>query len=115
MVADLEAGKSAALCDRFSGETSMTIRAADEDTFVLSDEIIDHIYSFFPRSDNHHDRTIQACTALQALINVIGIMLCEIDSEFTIKAVAGSFSAMLKDLPAIKHEADREQRQHSIN
>jgi hypothetical protein len=93
--------------------TSMTI-PAEEEIFVLSDEIIDQIYSYFPRSDSQHDRTIQACMALQALINVISIMLCEIDSEFAIKAVIDSFTEMLKDLPAIRAEVEHEQKAQSI-
>jgi hypothetical protein len=92
----------------------MTIRA-DEEIFVLSDEIIDHISSFFARSDSHHHKTMQACMALQALINVIGMMLCEIDSEFTTKAVAGSFVQMLKDIRAIKADIESERKAQSIH
>src|SRR5262249_28493473 len=94
-------------------EAGMTITAADEETFVLSDEIIDHINSFFARPDGHHDRMNQTSSALQALINVIGMMLCEIDcpdcGEFTIKAVESSFAKMLKDVPAIRAEIEAEQ------
>ena len=68
----------------------MTTRA-DEETFVLSDEIIDLIDSFFPSTDNCHEKASKACRALQALINVIGILLCEIDCadcwELAIKAI----------------------------
>jgi len=92
----------------------MAKRTSDEETFVLGDEIIDHIDGFFLQSDSYHDRTIQSCIALQALINVIGIMLCEIDSEFTTNAVEGSFVRMLKDLPVIKMEVDTEQIEQSI-
>jgi hypothetical protein len=92
----------------------MTIRA-DEEIFVLSDEITDHIYSFFLRSGSHHHKTMQACMALQALINVIGIMLCETDSEFATKAVAGSFARMLKDIRAIKAETEAERKVQSIH
>jgi hypothetical protein len=99
---------------KVSGRTGMTI-LADEEIFVLSDEIIDHIHSFFPRSDSHHHKTIQAWMALQALINVIGIMLCEKDSEFTTKAVTGSFAQMLKDIRAIKAEIEAERKAQSIH
>ena len=92
----------------------MTIRA-DEKIFALSDEIIDHIDSFFPRSDSHHNRMVQACMALQALINVIGILLCTIDSESTIKAVEGSFAKMLEDLPELQSEVEEDQKAQSIH
>jgi hypothetical protein len=92
----------------------MTIRA-DEEIFALSDEIIDHIDSFFPRSDSHHNRMVQACMALQALINAIGILLCTIDSEYTIKAVEGSFAKMLRDLPEIRAEAQEIHKSQSVH
>jgi hypothetical protein len=53
--------------------------SADEKVFVLSDEIVDHIKSFFLPTDNSHDKTNQACTALRVLINVIDILMCEIE------------------------------------
>jgi hypothetical protein len=55
----------------------MSISAADEKMFVLGEEIIDHINSFFPPADSIHEKTIHACAALRALINVIGIVLGE--------------------------------------
>jgi|SRR5215813_11182016 len=95
----------------------MTITAADEKAFVLSDEIIDHINGFFARPDGHHDTMNQAGTALQALVNVIGMVLCEIDcpdrEEFTIKALESSFARMLGDLPAIRADVEGEQRAKS--
>ncbi len=57
----------------------VTISAADEKVFILSDEIINHIYGFFPAPNGHNERTKQACAALQAIINVIGMVLYEID------------------------------------
>ena len=96
------------LADRWPSATGVSPPTADEETFVLSDEIIDRIYGFFPKPDNDHDRTIQACAALQALINVIGILLCEVSSEFAIKAVVSSFAKMLKDLPDIITDDERE-------
>jgi hypothetical protein len=91
----------------------MTISAADEAIFVLSDEIIDHINSFFPPSDNHHEKTKHACRVLQALINVIAMVLCEIEChdcwEPTIKAVESSFAQMLTDLPTVRAEAEAKQ------
>jgi hypothetical protein len=36
----------------------MTTNAADEETFVLSDEVLDHINSFFPPPDGHHEKTL---------------------------------------------------------
>lgn len=82
-------------------------RPEEEEIFVLSDEIIDYIHGFFPRLDGSQDRILQSCIALKALINVIGIMLSEIDSDFTVKAVAGSFFKMLEDLSAIKAEGEQ--------
>ena len=90
----------------------MTTSATEEETFVLSDEIIGHISSFFPPPDNHHEKTNQACRALQALINVIGMVLCQIDCpdcwELTIKTVESRFAQMLTDLPAVRAEAEAE-------
>ena len=84
----------------------MTISAADERLFILSDEIIAHIYSFFPPPSDHHEKTNQACAVSQALINVIGTVLSEIDcpdcSELTIKALERSFAQTLKDVPSRK-------------
>jgi hypothetical protein len=97
----------------------MTTDAADEATFILSDEIIDHISSFFPRPDNHSEKTGQTCKVLQALINVIGLILCEIDCpdcwELTMKAVESSFARMLSDLPTVRAEAEAEQRAEYIH
>ncbi len=96
------------------GGSGMTTSAAEEETFILSDEIIDHINGFFPPPDNHHEKTDQACRALQALINVIGMVVCQIDCpdcrELTIKAVQSSFAQMLTDLPAVRAEAEEQQR-----
>ncbi len=42
----------------------MTISAADERTFILSDEIIAHIYSFFPPPNDHYEKPsklVQPC------------------------------------------------------
>ena len=87
----------------------MTTSAAEEETFILSDEIIDHINSFFPPPDSHHEKTNQACRALQALINVIGMLACQIDCpdcrELTLRAVQSSFAQMLTDVPAVRAEA----------
>jgi hypothetical protein len=92
----------------------MTTNAADEETFVLSDEVLDHINSFFPPPDGHHEKTLQACQATQALINVIGILLCEIYCtdcwELTTKVVESSFVQMLKDLPVVRADMGAEQR-----
>jgi hypothetical protein len=97
----------------------MTISAADERLFILSDEIIAHIYSFFPPPSDHHEKTNQACAALQALINVIGVVLCEMDCadcrELTIKAVESSFARMLKDAPVLRAELDAEHREQTIH
>lgn len=97
----------------------MTTGAADEAIFILSDEIINHINSFFPSSGNHHDKTEQACKVLQALINVIGMILCEIDCadcwKLTMKAVESSFVQMLTDLPAVRAEAEAEQRAEYVH
>jgi hypothetical protein len=97
----------------------MTISADDEKTFILSDEIIAHINSFFPPPNNHNEKTIQTSAALRALLNVIGTVLYEIDCadcwELTIKAVERSFAQMLKDVPAAKAEVEGEQRAQSIH
>jgi hypothetical protein len=97
----------------------MTTSAADEKTFILSDEIVDHIYSFFPPSNDHIEKTNQAWAALQALINVIGTLLYETDCpdcwELSIKAVERSFAQMLKDVPAVRAELEVEQRAQSIH
>jgi hypothetical protein len=97
----------------------MTSSAVEEETFILSDEIIDHIDSFFPPPDNHHEKTNQACRALQALINVIGMVLCEIDCpdcwELTKDAVESSFAQMLRDLPAVRAETEAQQRAEYVN
>ncbi len=97
----------------------MTISAADERLFILSDEIIAHIYSFFPPPSDHHEKTNQACAALQALINVIGVILCEIDCadcrELTTKAIESSFARMLKDAPVLRAELDAEHREQTIH
>jgi len=88
----------------------MTISAANEKIFVLSDEVIDRIHRFFPPPNDHNERTNQACAALQALINVIGMVLSEIDCpncwEITTKAVESSFARMLKDVPAVRAEVE---------
>lgn len=105
--------------DNVMGGSGMTTSAADDTIFVLSDEIIDHINSFFPPSDNHHEKTTQACRVLQALINVIGMVLCEMDCpdcwELTIKAAESSFAQMLTDLPAVRAEAEAEQRSEYVH
>ena len=97
----------------------MTISAADERTFILSDEIIAHIYSFFPPPNDHNEKTNQACAALQALINVIGVVLCEIDCadcwELTLKAVESSFAQMLENAPALRAEFEAEHRPQPIH
>jgi len=97
----------------------MTISATDEKTFILSDEIIARIYSFFPPAHGHNEKTNQACAALQALINVIGVVLCEINCadclELTLKAVESSFSQMLADAPALRAEVEAEHRSQSIH
>jgi len=97
----------------------MTIGPADERTFILSDEIIAHINSFFPSPNDHHEKTIQACAALQALVNVIGVVLCEIDCanclELTLKAVESSFARMLKDAPTLRAEFEAEHRAQPIH
>src|SRR5258705_13348884 len=38
-----------------------------------------HMDRFFPSPNGHNDKTNQACAALQALINVIAVVLCEVD------------------------------------
>jgi hypothetical protein len=72
----------------------MNTDAADDATFILSDEIIDHVNSLFPPTDNHSEKTRQTCNVLQALINAIGLVLYEIDCpdcwELTMKAVESS-------------------------
>ena len=97
----------------------MTISAADERTFILSDEIIARIYSFFPPPNGHNEKTNQACAALQALINVIGVVLCEIDCancwELALKDVENSFARMLNDAPAVRAEFEAEHRAQTIH
>ena|SRR5215831_2405689 len=97
----------------------MTISAAEEKIFILSDEIIDRIHRFFPPPNDHNERTDQACAALQALINVIGMVLCEMDCpscwEITTKAIESSFAQMLKDVPSVRGEVEGEQRAQSIH
>src|SRR5262245_35164873 len=97
----------------------MTISAADEKIFILSDEMIDRIHCFFPPPNDHDERTNQACAALQALINVIGMVLCEMDCpncwEIMTKAVEISFARMLKDVPAARAEVEGEQTAQSIH
>jgi hypothetical protein len=97
----------------------MSISAADEKIFTLSDEIIDHIYGFFSPPNDHNEKTHQACAALQALINVIGTILYEIDCpdcrELTANVVENSFARMLKDVPAARAEVEGEQRAQSIH
>ena len=79
----------------------MTI--SDEKIFILGDEIIAHIYSSFPSPDNHNERVDLACAALRALINVIGVVLCEIDCrkcwELMLGALQRSFVQLVKDAP----------------
>jgi hypothetical protein len=97
----------------------VTISAADERTFILSDEIIAHIDRFFPAPNGHNEKTNQACAALQALINVIGVVLCEIDCancwELTLKAVESRFSQMLTDARVLRAEVEVEHRSQSIH
>jgi hypothetical protein len=97
----------------------VTISAADEKIFILSDEIINHIHGFFPAPNGHNERTKQACAALQAIINVIGMVLYEIDCphclELTTKAVEKSFVQMLKDVPVARAEVEGEQRAQSVH
>ena len=97
----------------------MTISAPEERTFILSDEIIAHIDRFFPAPNGHNEKTNQACATLQALINVIGMVLCEINCadcwELTLKAVESSFSQMLADAPALRAEVEAEHRSQSIH
>lgn len=101
------------------GGSGMTTSAAEEESFILSEEIIGHINSFFPPPYNHHDKANQACRALQALIYVIGIIVCEIDCpdcwELTIKAVQGSFAQMLTDLPAVRAEVEGQQKSEYVH
>ena len=95
----------------------MTISVSDETIFVLSDEIVARIDSFFPVSNDHNEKTYQACAALQALVNVIGMVLCEMDCadcwQITTKAVEKSFAQMLKDVPLVR--AEEEQTAQSIH
>src|SRR5258708_39167988 len=97
----------------------MTISAPEERTFILSGETIARIYSFFPPPNGHNEKTNQACAALQALINVIGVVLCEMDCadcrELTIKAVESSFARMLKDAPVLRAELDAEHTEQTIH
>jgi hypothetical protein len=94
----------------------MIIWAADEQIFILTDQIIDHIYSFFPPSNDHDEKTGQACAALRALITVIGVVVSEMDCwDSTTIALERSFAQMLKEVPSIRAELEREQRPHSIN
>jgi hypothetical protein len=95
-----------------SGDLSMTMQA-DEKIFVLSDDIIDRIYTFFPAPSDHNEKTQQACAALQALINVIAMVLIEIECprcwEITTNGVESSFVQMLKDVPDARSEVHGEQ------
>jgi hypothetical protein len=97
----------------------MTISTADESTFILSDEIIAHISSFFPPPTGHNEKVNRARAALQALINVIGVILCEMDCtncrELTLEAVGSSFARMLKDAPALRAAIEADQRMQSIH
>ena len=97
----------------------MTISVADEMTFILSDEIAGLIYSFFPPPNDHNEKANQACMALEALINVIGVVLCEIDCsncwELTLMAVENAFFRVLEDAPALRAEIKAEQRAQSIH
>jgi hypothetical protein len=97
----------------------MTSSAPDEEIFILSDEIIDHIASFFPPPNDHIEKTSQAWAALKALINVIGTVLYELDCHdcwaFTTNVLERSFAQMLKDVPAVRAELEREQRAQSIH
>jgi hypothetical protein len=99
-------------------ERSMRIDPAEEEIFILSDEIIDHIRMFLLRPDNHDEKAIQSRIVLRAVIHVVGIMLSEIDCphcwESTIKAAERSFAEMLRELPAIRDEGDSEQSVQSI-
>ncbi len=97
----------------------MTISPTDERTFILSDEIIAYVYGFFPPPNDHHEKAGQACAALQALINVIGVVLCEIDCAncraLTLKAVENSFARMQNDAPALRAEFEAEHRAQTIH
>jgi hypothetical protein len=97
----------------------MTSNAADEMTFILSEEILGRIDSFFPLPNDQREKADQARSALGALINVIGVILCEIDCpnswELTLKAVEGSFAQMLKEAPALRAEVEAEQKAPSIH
>jgi hypothetical protein len=123
LVIDLEPSE-AAIIARIGGQMrqgwggGMTSSAAEEETFILSDEIIDLISNFFPPPDNHHEKTNQACRALQAVINVNGMVLCQIECpdcrELTMKAVESSFAQMLagliplgRQVHEMKHEGHR--------
>jgi hypothetical protein len=94
-----------------SGDLSMTT-PADEKIFILSDDIIDRIYSFFAAPGDHNEKTQQACAALQALINVIGMVLVEIECPHCLKimtnGVQSSFVQMLKDVPDVRAEVHGE-------
>jgi hypothetical protein len=97
----------------------MTISAADEKTFILSDEIAAHIYSFIPPPHDHNEKADQACMALQACIHVIGVVLCEIECnrcwDLTLKAVENAFFQLLKDAPVLRAEVEAEQGAQSIH
>ena len=54
----------------------MCFSAAEEKIFVLSEEIIDRIYRFFPAPNDHNEKTTKL---VHALINVIGMVLPKID------------------------------------
>jgi hypothetical protein len=94
----------------------MIIFAADARIFMLRDQIIDHIYSFFPPSNDHDEKTSQACATLRALITAIGAVLSEMDCwESTTKALETNFGQMLKEVPTVRAELEGEQRPYSIN
>jgi hypothetical protein len=95
----------------------MTISVGDEKTFILSGEITALIYSFFPPSNDHNEKAVQTCMALQALIN--GVVLCETDCsncrELTLKAVENAFFRALEEAPALRAEIEAEQGAQSIH
>ena len=97
----------------------MTISAGNERSFILSDEIVAYIYSFFPPPNSHSEKADQACVALRALINSIGVVLCEIDCtncwELTLKAVENAFFQLLEDAPVLRAEIEAEQEAQSIH
>jgi hypothetical protein len=97
----------------------VTTSAADEMTFILSEEILGRIDSFFPPPNDQREKAEQARSALGALINVIGVILCEIECadcwQLTLKAVEGSFAQMLKDAPTLRAEVEAEQKSLSIH